>query len=125
MSVEIIKREVKVVFQRKNEAVQIVMHCGWMHSAFSGLILRKGDSLFFDNQEIKGNLYDLLNAAVENYFKRKSNDTRELKLLNFEKPQDDLLDMVKNVYCKRAEFSLSVEYEVHLHKEDLFDCKDC
>ena len=124
MPIEIIKKETKVVFRRDNETVLVLMHyngtLAWHRS-----ILRNRGLLFFDTQEIKGNLYDLINKLVESYLRNKSKYPHELKLLNFEKPQDDLLDIVKNVYCKRAEFSLSVEYELHLHKEDLFDCKDC
>ena len=126
MSVEIIKKETKVVFKRQNETVQVSMHCDvsdWMSSGFCSRIWRKDDSLFLDNQEIKGDLYDLINGMVENDFNGKSEPPHELKLLNFEKPEDDLLNIVKDVFCKGEPFSLRVEYESHLH--NLFDCKDC
>ena len=123
MSAEITKKEARVVFTRENAAVKVIMYFGNTIVSHNR-IWRQGDSLFFGNQEIKGSLYDSINASVEIYFQCASKYPHELKLLSFEKPKGDLLDIVKNVFCKEEEFSLLVEYESHSHT-DLFECKDC
>ena len=129
MSVEIIKKETKVVFQRQNKIVHASMYGDLMTDQLLARIWRKGDSLFYDflatNKEIKENLYDLVNESVKNHFRRMNYYPREFKLLNFEKPEGDLLKIVENVFCKGEEFSLLVEYEFHSLEESLFDCKDC
>ena len=128
MSIGIAERKTKVVFKRENETVHVSMRCDVSdkaHLNFERRISRERGLLCFAGQEIKGSLYDLINASIKDYFKKESRYPLEVKLLNFEKPEDDLLNIMKNVYCKGEESSLPVEYEVHLHKEDLFDCKDC
>ena len=125
MSVEIPPQKTEVVFKRDNKTVKVFMYCDSVGHAFIRHIWRNGDSLLFDTREIKGNLYDLLNVAVERYFRDMSNYTRGLKLLNLEKPEGDLLKIVENVFCSGKESSLLVEYEFRSLDENLFDCKDC
>ena len=117
------KKATKVVFRREGKVVLVSMYCKEKY-VLRRFILRKRGHLFFGGKKINGNLYDLIKEAVESSF-QKDNYPFELKLVSFKKPKGDLLDIVKNVYCKGEEFSFPVEYEVRLHKEDLFDCKDC
>ena len=125
MSVEITEQKTEVVFTPENETILVSMHCKEMSYGFSARIWRKDGSLLLDSTEIKENLYDLINGKVEQYFRRRREYSREVKLLNFEKLEDDLLKKVENAFCKGEILSLSVEYEFHLHKENLFECKDC
>ena len=128
MSAEVPIQKTKVVFKRENKTVHVSMFGDFMIFRFSAWIRRKGDSLFYDfygTKEIKGNLYDLINESVEDHFRRMNNDSREFKLLSFAKPEGDILDIVKDVFCNGQESSLLVEYEFHWLDEDLFDCKDC
>ena len=124
---EPIKQNAQVFLRRQNETVEVSMHCTIQggSNGFSVSICRRGGSLFYGNQEIKGNLYDFMKKSVESYFKGWSNDSQEVKLLNFPKPEGDILDMVKYVFCEGKEYSYPVEYEVHVLNEKLFDCKDC
>ena len=129
MSAEIPPQKTEVVFKRDNKTVQVLMQGDFMTSHLYARIRRKGDSLFYDflatNKEIKGNLYDLINESIEHHFRRMNNHSREFKLLSFAKPEGDILDIVKDVFCNGKESSLLVEYEFHSLEENLFDCKDC
>ena len=126
MSVET-PQKTKVVLKRANKTVQVSMSCNINNATttFFNYIRRKGGSLFYGHQEIKGNLYDLIKASVERHIRGRSDYSLEAKLLNFEKPEGDILDTVKDVFCNGKESSLRVEYEFHSLDENLFDCKDC
>ena len=125
MSAEVPIQKTKVVFKRADKTISVSMN--GIPSGFYARIRRKGDSLFYHfngtSKEIKENLYDLINESVEDHFRRMNNHSREFKLLSFEKPEGDILDIMKDVFCKGEPFSLRVEYESHLH--NLFECKDC
>ena len=125
MSAEITPQKTEVVFKRENKIVRVSMYCDPAGCTFGHRIWRKGNSLFFDTREIKGNLYDLINEEIKSHFSNLSNCTRDSKLLNLEKPEGDLLNIVKDVFCKGEPLSLLVEYECHSLEESLFDCKDC